>query len=36
MPHLISKGGNAQSGHEIAPDINKQLSAPLMNQLVLI
>jgi len=32
MPHLISKGGNAQSGHEIAPDINKQLSAPLINQ----
>ena len=32
MPHLIGKGGNAQSGHEIAPDINKQLSAPLMNQ----
>ena len=32
MPHLISKGGNAQSGHEIAPDINKQLSSPLMNQ----
>ena len=32
MPHLIGKGGNAQSGHEIAPDINKKLSAPLMNQ----
>ena len=28
MPHLISKGGNASSGHEIIPASSNQLSAP--------
>ena len=32
MPHLIGKGGNASSGHEIVPASSNQLSAPLMNQ----
>jgi hypothetical protein len=32
MGHLISKGGNAQSGHELFVSENKQLTQPLMNQ----